>query len=220
MLFCLPALSPAQSIPDPTPAQLQQIATDLQALEVATSADTTAQATVTSDSAALTQAQTTLANDQQAQATTAANVSAAYATLAADVGKLSPAAQAAFRKVLLLPTPAVKIRQRPKVLKTLLRFGPPGPQPAPHFEPPHFQPQPHFDPPHDWHGDYHGGWQPQPNPWGWVAPVINNLATAPRMIVNPMTGQSQWMSPGQWVLVNQGTPAQSYTWQSLPVWPL
>ena len=97
--------------------------------------------------------------------------------------------------------------------------------------PPHFQPapQPHFEPPHDWHGDhhdgdFHGGWhgypQPYVNPFKYIAPLVVNFATAPLMVVNPLTGQAQMMTPGQWVLVNAGTPAQTYTWQPLPIWPL
>ncbi len=67
---------------------------------------------------------------------------------------------------------------------------------------------------------WHGYPQPYVNPFQYIAPLVVNFATAPRMVVNPLTGQPQLMSPGQWILVNAGTPAQTYTWQPLPVWPL
>ena len=137
-----------------------------------------------------------------------------------------------FACLLLLLLPAVCLAQAPEAC-TPNACGPVQaipPLPQPHFQP---APQPHFEPPHDWHGDhhdgdFHGGWHgdyaPGPhydvNPWNFVAPIITNFATAPRMVVNPLTGQPQLMSPGQWILVNAGTPAQTYTWQPLPVWPL
>ena len=109
----------------------------------------------------------------------------------------------------------------------------PQPMPTPHGD---FQPQPmphndfHPEPPHgdfhqgphnDFHPDFHHDFYPQPtiNPWV-VMPIIANIATAPRYITNPLTGQPQLMTPGQWVLVNAGTTAQTYTWQPLTMWPL
>jgi len=91
--FCIAA--------DPSPAQLQQILADYQALVVATSADTTAINLVVTDSAALTQAQTVLANDTAAQAATAATVNAAVTQLQADVALLQ-AAQAKQRAIMEL----------------------------------------------------------------------------------------------------------------------
>jgi hypothetical protein len=99
-------------------------------------------------------------------------------------------------------------------------------QAMPPLPTPHFQPGPHgdfHDGGHgDFHQDFHGGFDPhfQPSPWNWLAPVIVNFATAPRMIVNPATGQAELRMPGQWVLVNAGTPSQTYTWQAMAMWPL
>lgn len=87
-LAFLPAVCFSQ-VPDPNPQQLQQIATDLQNLVNATSADQTAIALVASDSAAVDAANAALANDTSAQAQTAAAVQAAYQTLLTDVQNLS-----------------------------------------------------------------------------------------------------------------------------------
>ena len=81
-----------------------------------------------------------------------------------------------------------------------------GPQP-PHFDHPDWHPGPIYQP-------------PVVNPWQFVAPVIANIATAPRWITNPLTGQPQLMTPGSWVAVNVGTPQQTYVYQPLPIWPL
>ncbi len=97
--------------------------------------------------------------------------------------------------------------------------GGPGPMPGPHMGP---MPGPHFGG-GDFHGDggwHGGGWNNWFNPLPFVAPLVINYATQPRMVINPITGQSQLMSPGQWILVNAGTPQQTYTWQPLPAWPL
>ena len=255
----------APSIPDPTPAQLQQIAADLDALGKATSADVTAQALVVSDSAALNEAQTKLEVDQGAQFVSAASVATTFNALSADVAKLSPQAQAALATALSRSTSAAftpiapqyhtvgtpplqmpKVQNVPAAHKVSATPGPGG------FydddgkwhtiingnvvsDPPHGMPGPHgdfhggdfhggFD--HDDHG-WHGGYDPhwQPNPWPWQAiNVINTIATAPRMIMNPTTGQAQLMTPGQWVptVVNAGTPQQTviYNWQPLAAWPL
>ena len=86
----------------------------------------------------------------------------------------------------------------------------------------HGAPGPHFDHPDFDHGFHGGGFYPQPyiNPWNFVAPVVVNIATAPRMVVNPLTAQPQLMTPGYWQPVNAGTPQQTYTWVPTAVWPL
>ena len=105
----------------------------------------------------------------------------------------------------------------------MLSFGFDGPHGDIHVQP-HFNVHPDVrpivQPPHDgWHGnDWHGGGWQQPviNPWNYIVPVINGIATAPRLIVNPNTGLAQWMTPGSWALVNVGTPLQSYVWVPSP----
>ena len=87
---------------DPTPAQIQAIQTDLQNLILATSADQAQLAQEVADStavataqAAVTSAQTTLANDQAAEVPLAAAVATAEKQLFADVTALTPSASGA-----------------------------------------------------------------------------------------------------------------------------
>ena len=201
--FALLAMAAVCRGADPTPAELQALGSDVSVLQQAVAADTQAQAAVAANTSAVATAQGTLAASQSAQAVTAAGVTSAETQLQADVN-------------ILFATANRKVQ---------------GPMPMPphgdfHQEHGDFhQEHPDFHP--DFHSDFHpgwgGGWQGphyEINPWNFVAPVINNIATGPRMVVNPMTGQAQLMSPGQWVLVNAGTPLQSYTWQPLPLWPL
>jgi hypothetical protein len=85
----------------------------------------------------------------------------------------------------------------------------PGPEPFhPGPEPFHPGPQP-FPHGYGWNGGWHA------NPWNWVAPVITDIATAPRYVQNPVTGQMELRTPGAWQTVN-GTLA----WVPMPVWPL
>jgi hypothetical protein len=87
----------------------------------------------------------------------------------------------------------------------------------------HGGPAPFHGGPEPFHGGYGygGGYHV---PWGvpyvapFVAPIIN-YATAPRMVTNPLTGQTEMMNPGQWVAAAPGS-AVPYVWQSLPIWPL
>jgi hypothetical protein len=53
------------------------------------------------------------------------------------------------------------------------------------------------------YGGYHGGWG---NPWNYVAPLVINYATEPRPVMNPMTGQTEMLPPGQWVANPPGSP--------------
>jgi hypothetical protein len=105
------------------------------------------------------------------------------------------------------------------------KTSPPGAQDAsaPPFAGPRPGPGPMpFNRGYGWGYGYGGGWRSPiyVNPFNYVAPLVVDFATAPRSIVNPLTGQPQMMSPGQWQVVNAGTPQQTYTWQSLPAWPL
>ncbi len=67
-----------------TPAQLQTLQDDLDALKAAVAADTTAQAAIATDTADLTEIQTILAGDTAVQVTTAAAVATAEQQLLAD----------------------------------------------------------------------------------------------------------------------------------------
>ncbi len=67
-----------------TPAQLQTLQADLDALEAAVAADTMAQANIATDQANLEAVQTQLASDTAAQIQTAAAVNAAEQQLLAD----------------------------------------------------------------------------------------------------------------------------------------
>lgn len=52
-----------------------------------------------------------------------------------------------------------------------------------------------------------------------MAPLVVNYATDPRMVTNPMTGQTVMMTPGQWVAAPAGSVVP-YIWQNMPFWPL
>jgi hypothetical protein len=191
LVLMLPTLAVAQ-IPDPNAAALQNVATALANLQMASTADQAAQALVVSNSATVVADQANLVVSQSAQATTAAQVQTTYQALVAAVAQLSPTTQSMLRSAL-----------NAKITGD-------------------FHGDFHGGQGQGFHGDFHGGgFYPQPiNPWNFVAPIVVNIATAPRAVTNPMTGVPQMMSPGQWVAVNAGTAAATYTWQPLPAWPL
>ena len=70
-----------------------------------------------------------------------------------------------------------------------------------------------------WGGGWGGGWQQPFNPIPWIAPVIENYATAPRSILNPMTGQYAVMTPGYWRATPPGSSVP-YIWTPTAIWPI
>jgi hypothetical protein len=191
--LALASAAVAQSVP--TPAQLQQLSNALSALQTDDATYQTQAATVATDSAAVTAAQATLATDTATAQATAAQVQTDVAAVIqyAQALQASTSAAAGFG-----PGPHV---------------GPgPGPMPFNHGGPDihggGFGPRPDF-----YRG---GGYQPYVNPFNIVGPVIDYGLRGPRLMQNPITGQMEYMSPGSWVQVNVGTPAQSWAWVASP----
>ena len=89
-----------------------------------------------------------------------------------------------------------------------------GPMPGPHPGP---GPQPFHG--GGYGGGYGGFYRPYVNPFNYIAPIVVNYSTEPRMIPNPLNGGiPQMMTPGYWQAQPGAMPP--YAWVTLPMWPL